>query len=159
MPATTFQQLLDAAFRQDGPTYLLPDDLKAYQTLHRSAPAEQGFRFERVRLLVAMSLMKALADLGDHEESRQVMEVLHKALGARSTQQIDSIITKDAHRFERLYTDLYVNEEGSLLLNLFERTLDADSIPAMDQVMEEALDLVSELDFNHQAEEDEDEDE
>ncbi|AYA35621.1 hypothetical protein D3Y59_00260 [Hymenobacter oligotrophus] len=158
MPATTFQQLLSAAFRQEGPTYLQPHDLQAYHTLQQVPPAEQGFRFERVRLLVAMSLMKALADLGDHDESRQVMQVLHKALEARSTQQIDAVITKEAHRFERLYTDLYVNEEGSQLLGLFERTLDADSIPAMDQVIEEAFELVSELDFQQQADEDEDED-
>jgi hypothetical protein len=111
-------------------------------------PAEQGFRFERVRLLVAMSLMKALADLGDHDESRQVLEVLHRAAAARSIEQIDAVITKEAQRFERLYTDLYVNSEGEQLLHLFERTLDADSLPMMAGVIEEAADLVAELDFD-----------
>lgn len=148
MPTSPFQQLLDAAFRQDGPAYLKPDDLHAYAALERAAPPDRAFRFERVRLLVAMSLMKALADLGDHEESRQVLQVLHKAADARSTDQIDAIITKETKHFERLYTDLYVNDDGEQLLHLFERALDADSIPSMDDVIDEAADLVSELDFN-----------
>ncbi|OON69160.1 hypothetical protein [Hymenobacter sp. CRA2] len=156
MSATLFQQLLHGAFRQEAADYLPHTDLQAYSDLQRAAPREQGFRFERVRLLVAMSLMKALADLGDHEESRQVLQVLHKALKAKSADQIDAVITKEAHHFERLYTDLYVNDEGEQLLHLFERTLDADSIPAMDAVIQEAAELVDDLDFDAPHEDDED---
>ncbi|GAB2966079.1 hypothetical protein GCM10027048_40220 [Hymenobacter coalescens] len=155
MSATLFQQLLHAAFRQDAATYLPSDDLHAYGELQRAPRREQGFRFERVRLLVAMSLMKALADLGDHDESRQVQHVLHQALQAGSIEQIDATITKEAKRFERLYTDLYVNDEGEQLLHLFERTLDADSIPAMDAVIQEAADLVDTLDFDAPHDDDE----
>ncbi|GAB3835112.1 hypothetical protein [Hymenobacter jeollabukensis] len=155
MSATLFQQLLHAAFRQDAPALLPSTDLQAYQELQRAPAREQGFHFERVRLLVAMSLMKALADLGDHDESRQVQQVLHRALTARSIEQIDAIITKDAQHFERLYTDLYVNDEGEQLLHLFERTLDADTMPAMDAVIQEASDLVDALDFDAPHEDDE----
>jgi hypothetical protein len=148
MSATLFQQLLHAAFRQDVSTAVDPADMQAYQELQRAAPREQGFRFERLRLLVAMSLMKALADLGDHDESRQVQQVLHRALTARSIEQIDAIITKETQHFERLYTDLYVNDEGEQLLHLFERTLDADTMPAMDAVIQASAELVDELDFD-----------
>ncbi|HEX8348682.1 MAG TPA: hypothetical protein VF598_01850, partial [Hymenobacter sp.] len=106
----------------------------------------------------AMSTLKLLADLGDHEESRRVMEVLHKALGARSVADIDATITRDAKLFERLYTNLYVNEEGEQLLNLFERTLDADTKAMMDEVIVETLELAAKLDFDASDEED-DEDE
>ncbi|RTQ50099.1 hypothetical protein EJV47_10700 [Hymenobacter gummosus] len=156
MSATLFQQLLHAAFRQDLSTAVASADLHAYQDLERAAPREQGFRFERLRLLVAMSLMRALADLGDHDESRQVQQVLQRALTARSIEQIDATITKEAKHFERLYTDLYVNEEGEQLLHLFERTLDADTMPAMDAVIQEAAELVDELDFDAPHEDDED---
>lgn len=155
MSATLFQQLLHAAFRQDLATAVGPTGLHAYQDLQRAPAREQGFRFERVRLLVAVSLMKALADLGDHEESRQVQQVLLRALSATSIEQIDAIITKDAQHFERLYTDLYVNEEGEQLLHIFERTLDADTMPAMDAVIQEAAELVDELDFDAPHEDDE----
>lgn len=156
MSATLFQQLLHAAFRQDLATSLPAGELHAYQELQRAPAREQGFRFERVRLLVAMSLMKSLTDLGDLDQSRQVLQVLQRALTAGSIEQIDAIITKDARHFERLYTDLFVNEEGEQLLHLFERTLDADSMPAMDAVIQEAAELVDDLDFDAPHEDDED---
>lgn len=156
MSATLFQQLLHAAFRQDLAGAVASSDLHAYQALQRAPAREQGFHFERVRLLVAVSLMKALADLGDHDESRQVQQVLLRALTAKSIEQIDAIITKDAQHFERLYTDLYVNEEGEQLLHLFERTLDADTMPAMDAVIQEAAELLDDLDFDAPHDDDED---
>jgi len=154
-----YEQLLRAAFRAeaDVATYLNEPTRTAYAAFEQAPKADLAFRFERVRLGVAMSLLKLLADLGDHEESRRVMEVLHKALRARSVADIDATITRDAKLFERLYTNLYVNDEGEQLLNLFERTLDADTKPLMDEIIEEALDLASELDFDASDDEDEDE--
>ncbi|WP_324676427.1 hypothetical protein [Hymenobacter sp. GOD-10R] len=152
-----YEQLLRTAFRAeaDVTTYITEPTRTAYAAFEQASKADLAFRFERVRLGVAMSLLKLLADLGDHEESRRVMEVLHKALRARSVADIDATITRDAKLFERLYTNLYVNEEGEQLLNLFERTLDADNQPLMDEVIAEALDLASELDFDASDEDDE----
>ena len=72
---------------------------------------------------------------------------VHRALRARSTTEIDALIQKDAKRFERLYTNLYVNEQGEQLLHLFESTLAADSQPALEGVIREALALAQQLDF------------
>jgi hypothetical protein len=159
MSAQSYAQLLRLAFnRPDEATrFLAEPTTTAYTEFERAARPDLAFRFERVRLGVAMALMKLLADLGDHEESRRVLDVLHKAMRARSVADIDATITRDAKLFERLYTNLYVNEEGEQLLNLFERTLDADSQPLMDEAIAEALAVAAELDFSHH-DEDDDED-
>lgn len=152
-----YQRLLQAAFPQeaDATRYLHATTVGAYRTFEQAAPADIAYRFERVRLGVALALMKLLADLGDHDESRRVMDVLHRALKAGSVAEIDATITKEAKVFEKLYTNLYVNEEGELLLGLFERTLDADTQPLMEEVIEEALELAAELDFSHDEDEQE----
>lgn len=153
-----YQRLLQLAFAQpdDATRYLHPTTTTAYRTFEQADPAELPFRFERVRLGVALALMKLLSDLGDSEEARRVLDVLHRALRARSVAEIDATITKEANVFERLYTNLYVNEEGEQVLGLFERALDADTQPLMDAVIREALLLAPKLDFSHLTEEDED---
>ena len=159
MSTILFEQLLREAFRTEAETtqYLTPADLAAYYTFEQAGKADIAFRFERVRLTVAMSILKLLADLGDHEESRKVLDVLHRALKAKSVNEIDATITKDAKLFEKLYTNLYVNEDGELLLNLFERTLDADTQALMEEVIQDALQVARELDFTAHDEDDEDE--
>ncbi|HEX8428616.1 hypothetical protein [Hymenobacter sp.] len=154
---SAYQELLRTAFSRvaEPSRYLSPPTLAAYTDFERAGKAELPFRFERVRLGVAMSLLQLLADLGDHDESRQVLEVLNRALGARSTTEIDAIIQKEVKHFERLYTNLYVNEEGEQLLHLFERTLDADTELLMDEVINEALALIPELDFDHNEDDEE----
>ncbi|TGE10389.1 hypothetical protein [Hymenobacter fodinae] len=157
MPSA-YEQLLRVAFpiAADASRFLPPATLSAYDTFRQASKADIAFRFERVRLGVALALMKLLADLGDHEESRRVMDVLHRALGARSVTEIDATINKDAKVFERLYTNLYVNEDGELLLGLFERTLDADTQPLMDGVIREAIEVATQLDFSHHEEDEDD---
>ncbi|MBC6990477.1 hypothetical protein [Hymenobacter sp. BT491] len=152
-----YKELLQIAFSTEAEAayYLTDAEKAAYITFTKASGTERPFRFERVRLGVAMALMKMLADLGDHEESRHVLDLLHRALGARSAAEIDNIITRDAKLFERLFTNLYVNEDGEQVLHLFERTLDADTQPAMDEVIEDALAVAQELDFTRE-EEDED---
>lgn len=160
MSALRYEQLLRAAFRTDADAayYLTEPDTAAYATFEHASRPDLPFRFERVRLGVAMSLLKLLTDLGDHEESRRVLDVLHRALSARSVADIDTLITRDAKLFERLYTNLYVNDEGEQILHLFESTLDADTKDMMDAVIEEALALAQEIDFDA-LHEDDDEDE
>ncbi|UYZ63297.1 hypothetical protein [Hymenobacter weizhouensis] len=157
MLVSPYQRLLQTAFAQpaDASRYLHPTTLAAYRAFEQADPADIAYRFERVRLGVALALMKLLADLGDLEEARHVLQVLHRALKAPSVAAIDATIQKDAAAFERLYADLYVNDEGEQLLHLFERTLDADSQLLMDDVIREALRLAPQLDFSHLSDEDE----
>jgi hypothetical protein len=151
-----FEDLLSEAFRRvpNPAHFLTPATLAAYAELQQAPARDLSFRFERVRLATAMSLLQLLADLGDHDDSRKVVEALHRALQARSIAEIDAVMHKEAKAFERLYTNLYVNDEGELLLNLFERTLDADSQPLMDAVLREASQLARELDFERDDDED-----
>ena len=148
---TSYEQLLHLAFTapNDVKYYLTPTALHAYAALRNAPRAEQPFRFEQVRLGIAMSLLRLVSELGDHDESRQVLDVLHRALSeARSPEDIDRIVSREAKLFDRLYENLYVNEEGEELLNLFGRTLDADAPELLEEVAQEAVDLARTLDFN-----------
>lgn len=152
-----YEQLLHLAFSapNDARYYLSPLALRAEENLLAAAPRDQPFRFEQMRLGLAMSLLKLLADLGDHDESRQVLAVLHRALSeSRSPDDIDRIISREAKMFDRLYENLYVNEEGEELLNLFGRTLDADAPEALQEVAVEGVDLARNLDFSDEENED-----
>ena len=155
---SAYEELLREAFSRvaDPARFLTPSTLVAYSDFQRASANDLSFRFERVRLGTAMSILQLLADLGDQDDSRKLAEALNRALTARSIAEIDTAMHKEAKAFERLYTNLYVNEEGELLLNLFERTLDADSQPTMDDTIEEALQLARTLDFTRDDEEDED---
>jgi hypothetical protein len=154
---SAYEDLLREAFRRvpEPARFLSLPTLAAYDDFQRASTAELSFRFERVRLAVAMSILQLLADLGNHEDSRRVVDVLHRALRARSVAEIDANMHKEVKTFERLYTNLYVNEEGEQLLNLFERALDADSKPLLDGVISDATLLARELDFTREDDEDE----
>ncbi|MBF9238214.1 hypothetical protein I2I05_12490 [Hymenobacter sp. BT683] len=152
---TPYEQLLHLAFTapNDVKYYLTPTTLRAYDHLQTAPPAERPFRFEQVRLGVAMSLLKLVSELGEHDESRQVLDVLHRALSeARSPEDIDRIVGREAKLFDRLYENLYVNEQGEELLNLFGRTLDADAPQLLEEVAQEAVDLARTLDFSEEEE-------
>ena len=147
---TTYETLLRLAFREpaDVAHYLTPTVLGADTSFKQAARQEQPFRFEQWRLGVATSLLRLLADLGDHDEARRAADVLHKALStARSPEDIDKQIHKESKLFDQIYTNLYVNDEGEELLNLFARTLDADAPDLLAQVEAEAVYLARELDF------------
>ena len=145
-----YEQLLHLAFTapNDVKYFLTPTTLRAYDQFSAASTADRPFRFEQVRLGLAMSLLKLLSELGDHDESRQVLDVLHRALSeARSPEDIDRIVGREARLFDRLYENLYVNEEGEELLNLFGRTLDADAPELLEEVAQEAVNLARTLDF------------
>ena len=79
--------------------------------------------------------------------------MLHRALStARSPQDIDQQIGREAKLFDQVYTNLYVNDEGEALLDLFARTLDADAPELLAQVEAEAVDLARGLDFEREEE-------
>ena len=151
----SYETLLHLAFREpaDQKTYLTPAVLGARAGFEQAGRAEQSFRFEQWRLGVATSLLRLLADLGDHDEARRAADVLHRALStARSPEDIDKQIHKESKLFDQIYTNLYVNDEGEALLDLFARTLDADAPDLLAQVNDEAVDLARELDFEAQNE-------
>ena len=147
---TPYEQLLHLAFTapNDVKYYLTPTALRAYDQMAAANSAQLPFRFEQVRLGLAMSLLKLVSELGDHDASRQVLNVLHRALSeARSPEDIDRIVGREARLFDRLYENLYVNEEGEELLNLFGRTLDADAPELLDDIAQDGVDLARTLDF------------
>jgi hypothetical protein len=155
---TTYETLLRFAFRApaDQEHYLTPATLQAHSGFKSAAARDQSFRFEQWRLGVAMSLLRLLGDLGDHDEARRAADVLHKALNtAKSPQDIDKQIGKENKLFEQIYTNIYVNDEGEALLDLFARTLDADAPDLLAQVEDEAVELARSLDFEAENEDDE----
>ena len=148
---TPYEQLLHLAFTapNDAKYYLTPNALQAYDLLRKAPPAQLPFRFEQMRLGLALSLLRLVSELGDHDESRQVLDVLHRALNeAHSPEDIDRIIGREARLFDRLYENLYVNEEGEELLNLFGRTLDADAPNLLEEIAQEGVELARTLDFS-----------
>ncbi len=153
-----YETLLRLAFRspEDVAHYLTPATLGAAAGFEQASRADQSFRFEQWRLGVATSLLRLLADLGDHDAARRAADVLHRALNtARSPQDIDKQIGKENKLFEQIYTDLYVNDEGEALLDLFARTLDADAPDLLAQVETEAVDLARSLDFEREEDDEE----
>ena len=153
---TTYETLLHLAFRTpaDAAHYLTPATLSAAAGFDKAASREQPFRFEQWRLGVALSLLRLLADLGNHDEARRAADVLHRALStAQSPQDIDKQIGKENKLFEQIYTNLYVNDEGEALLDLFARTLDADAPDLLAQVQAEAVALARELNFEREPDE------
>ena len=152
---TTYETLLRLAYRDpvDVTLHLTSSVLEAYDSFQQATAREQPFRFERWRLGVAASLLRLLADLGDHDEARRAAAVLHRALStARSPQDIDQQIGREAKLFDAVYTNLYVNDEGETLLDLFARTLDADAPELLAQVEAEAVSVARELNFEREEE-------
>jgi hypothetical protein len=153
-----YEQLLHLAFHapNDARYYLTPATRQAYDLFRKAPTAEQPFRFEQVRLGLALALLKLVADLGDHHESRDVLALLHRALAeARSPEDIDRIIGREAQLFDRMYDNLYVNEEGEGLFNLFGRTLEAEAPQQLEEIALEGVELARSIDFS--ADEDDDE--
>jgi hypothetical protein len=157
---TAYETLLRLAYRTpaDQSHYLTPQVLGAYADFERAKASEQSFRFERWRLGIAASLLHLLAELGDFELARRAAQVLHRALSsAHSPEDIDAQIGHEAKLFDQLYTNLYVNDDGEDLLDLFARTLDADTPALLEAVQNEAVDVARDLDFETEDDDAEDE--
>ena len=154
-----YQTLLQLAFPDPAEAArLLTPPVRQAEAAFRAAanPTEQAFRFEQWRLGVAMSLLQLVADLGDQPESRQLVPVLHRALTqSRSPADIDRHMAREARLFDELYNNLYVNEDGEKLFDLFARTLAADGPELLAAVVNEAVALVPRLDFERDDEDDE----
>ncbi|MBC7448675.1 MAG: hypothetical protein H7330_11515 [Hymenobacteraceae bacterium] len=169
MSVVTFETLLRLAFGERYDNFFTETETTAYTRFERAvngrlppgAPAhEPSFAFERVRLAVAMALLQLLLDLAheahpdgqppnaslDDDEAAVALKVLHRALReAHSPAEIDTIVAAEADVFERLYTDLFVNDAGEQVLLLFERTLHADTRRELDGCLSEAAKLAQAL--------------
>lgn len=164
MSAVTFETLLRLSFGERYDDFFTSAETTAYTRFERassgraqpSVPAhELSFAFERVRLAIAMALLHLLLDLAHEaqpdapptdDEAAVALRVLHRALReAHSPAEIDAIVGADADVFERLYTDLFVNDAGEQVLLLFERTLHADTRRELDGCLSEAAKLAEAL--------------
>ena len=150
-----YEQLLHLAFagRPDADHYLTATTRLAHARLRAALPAEQPFCFEQMRLGIALALMQLLGELGDSHESRAVLALLRRALAeAQTPADIDRIVGREARLFDELYDNLYVNEQGEELLDLFARTLDAQAPVELEDLTIEAVALAQNLDFSQNEE-------
>ncbi|KAA5549554.1 hypothetical protein [Adhaeribacter rhizoryzae] len=151
MSEIKFETLIKKALEQENPNLFdKPEAIiykefelaEARQRAHRgqTQPGDNlHYKFEKVRLGVAIALMQVFSDMADDNESKKVLDILKRAAKGNSIAQIDAIITKEAKAFDNLYQDLFINDDGEMLLDLFQRTLHAESKAEMDSIIHESL--------------------
>ncbi|MBF8962043.1 hypothetical protein I0P70_02190 [Pontibacter sp. FD36] len=167
MSAKSFELLLETAFAPEAPQVFEEQAAVVYQQLEQAlknarlkggqAGDEIGFRFERVRLGVAIAFIKAYARLADNEGAKDVLKLLLEAVNAKNTREIDKIIQKKISLFDNLYHEIFVNEQREHLLAMFEQTLDATSKEEIDELILEGLEVLQDIDFEAAHHEDDDE--
>ena len=165
MSAKNLQLLLETAYDSENPQVFEEGAVavynkfeEAYRTFAKTnKPSDElNFRYERVRLGVAIAFLKAYTRLADNETSIEALEVLKEAIKAKSSQEIDKIVQKKIAVFDNLYHEIFVNEEREQILGLFEATLDASSKEELDELILEGLELLTAIDFEHHAQKDDD---
>jgi len=154
MLASNFELLISRSLKSENPGLFDKSEGAVYkefelaESRNRADPARAHpgdnlhFKFEKVRLGVAIALMQLFYEMSENEDSVQVLEALKQAARVTSIAQMDAEINKKMKAFDNLYKDLYINDEGEILLGLFERTLSADSKQELDKIMAEALKLL-----------------
>ncbi|MBD1397847.1 hypothetical protein H9Q13_11785 [Pontibacter sp. JH31] len=168
MSAKSFELLLDTAFAPEKPHVFEEPATAVYQKLEQAfkasrqqqgnASEELSFRFEMLRLGIAIAFIKAYSRLADNEGAKEVLQLLQEAVKAKSTREIDKIIQKKISLFDSLYHEIFVNEQREHILALFEQTLDSASKDELDELIMEGLEALQEIDFES-ARHDEDDDE
>ncbi|WP_347160197.1 hypothetical protein [Pontibacter chitinilyticus] len=167
MSARSFELLIESAYAPEQPQLFEGGLATAYQHLERALKAsrvpgaksadELGYRFEMVRLGVALAFVRAFTRLSDNEKSVEALAVLQEALKARNTKEIDKIIQKKIASFDHLYHEIFVNEQREQLLALFEQTLDAGTKEELDELILEGVELLQEIDWEAASQHDDDE--
>ena len=154
MLASNFELLISRSLKSENPGLFDKSEGAVYkefelaESWNRADPARAHpgdnlhFKFEKVRLGVAIALMQLFYEMSEDENSGQILEALKLAAHATSIARMDAEINKKMKAFDKLYQDLYINEEGEMLLGLFERTLSADSKREVDDIIAEALKLL-----------------
>ncbi|MCJ8165304.1 hypothetical protein MKJ04_10655 [Pontibacter sp. E15-1] len=166
MSARSVALLLETAYdseqlpvAEDAAGQIYLDFEKAHKSSRLSAgkaPEELNFRFERLRLVVALAFVKAFTRLSNNEKSVEVLELLEQALQAKSTKEIDKVVQKKIAAFDNLYHEIFVNEQREQLLGLFEQTLDAASKEELDELIFEGLELMQDINWEADKEDDPD---
>ncbi|MCX2738922.1 hypothetical protein [Pontibacter anaerobius] len=168
MSAKSFELLLETAFDSPNPQVFEEGAATVYNDLERAlreAKFSQGtsreqlsYRFERLRLGVAIAFVQAFLRLADNEKSKEVLEVLQEAIKAKNTREIDKIVQKRIASFDNLYHEIFVNPQREEILHLFEQTLDAGTKEELDELIMDGLELLAEVDWDapHNPEEDDD---
>ncbi|MFT2008989.1 hypothetical protein ACMA1I_09970 [Pontibacter sp. 13R65] len=167
MSARSFDLLLETAYLPEVPPIFEEGPATVYKKFEQTYKAsrlqqkgtsteELNFRFEIVRLGVAIAFIKAFSRLADNEGATEVLALLQEAVKAKSTKEIDKIIQKKIAAFDTLYQEIFVHEQREQILALFERTLDAGSKQELDELILEGLDLLQTIDFDHTPDDDED---
>ncbi|GAB3540313.1 hypothetical protein GCM10027443_38020 [Pontibacter brevis] len=126
---------------------------KASRTASGKVTEELNFRFERLRLLMALAFVKAFTRLSNNEKSKEALDVLQEALQARSTKEIDKVVQKKIAVFDQLYHEIFVNEQRDQILSLFEQTLDAGSKEELDDLLFEGVAFLQKVDWEANEEE------
>ncbi|HEY4651996.1 MAG TPA: hypothetical protein VIG72_11315 [Pontibacter sp.] len=167
MSAKNLQLLLETAYDSENPQVFeegAADVYKKFEEAYRAyartnkITEELNFRFERVRLGVAIAFVKAYTRLADNETSIEALQVLQDAIKAKSSKEIDKIVQKKIAVFDNLYHEIFVNEEREQILGLFEAALDAGAKEELDELMLDGLELLTAIDFEHHSRKDDDED-
>ena len=159
MSARSFDLLLETAFSPEAPHLFAegaPAVYKKFEQTYKASRLQQqkttaeelNFRYEVVRLGVAIAFIKAFSRLADNEGANEVLALLQEAVKAKSTKEIDKIIQKKIAAFDTLYQEIFVNEQREHLLALFEQTLDATAKEELDELIVESLEAVQDIDFD-----------
>lgn len=166
MSARSFGLLLESAYAPETPSVFQEGATTVYKQFEQEYKAtilktgqpsdELNYRFERLRLGVAIAFIKAFVRLADNEKSKDVLDLLQQALLAKNTHEIDKTIQKNIDSFDQLYHEIFVNEQREHLLALFERTLDAASKEELDELILEGLELLQEVDFDRKYDDEDD---
>lgn len=166
MSARSFELLIEAAYDPERPQLFEGGPATAYEQLEKALRAarlkddqpteELGYRFEMVRLGMAIAFVKAFTRLSDNEKSAEALQVLQKALKAKSTREIDKIIQQKIESFDHLYHDIFVDEQREQILGLFEQTLDAGTKEELDELILEGLEVLQQVDWEASAQDDND---
>lgn len=168
MSASSFELLVEQAYAPETPTAFGSNASTLYQEFEKEykfslkkkgkTPDELNFRFEKLRIGIALAFVKAYSRLAYNEGVHEVLSLLQEALQAKSTREIDKIIQKKIAAFDHLYHEIFVDEQREQLLALFEQTIDAGSKEELDDLIIQGLELLQEIDFNAVSEDDDEDD-
>src|SRR5688500_1464139 len=98
MSAKNLQLLLQTAYDSENPQVFEEGAMNVYKKFEEAyktfvqtnKPSDElNFKFERVRLGVAIAFLKAYTRLADNETSIEALQVLQEAIKAKSSKEID----------------------------------------------------------------------
>lgn len=163
MSAASFEYLLENAFGPDHAVTKLILNKNLYENFiaaedkHRQRNSQEfdeelAFAFERLRIGIGIALIQVFVRLSENPESKQVVDLLLKALEAKSIEEIDKVMHEGVEAFDNLYTDVFVNKDREAILALFEKNLEAENKAQLNGVLREGLAQLDHIDWEHDSE-------